>query len=151
TDAPPLLDPTGTVLVTGGTGTLGARTARHLVTAHGARELLLVSRHGSSAANATELAADLTRLGARVTIAACDVADRAALGELLAAIPAERPLTAVVHAAGALDDAVITKLTDNQLAGVLRAKADAAWHLHDLTRDRELSAFVLYSAAAGTL
>ncbi|MFJ8043917.1 SDR family NAD(P)-dependent oxidoreductase, partial [Kitasatospora sp. NPDC096147] len=142
----------GTVLITGGTGTLGALFARHLVTRYGARHLLLVSRRGERATGAQELAAELAGLGASsVTLAACDVADRAALAELLAAVPAERPLTAVVHTAGILDNALVGGLSAARLADVLWSKADAAWHLHELTRESELAAFVLFSATAGVL
>ncbi|GAB2632862.1 hypothetical protein GCM10027168_74390 [Streptomyces capparidis] len=149
--AAPALDPEGTVLVTGGTGALGAALARHLAAAHGARHLLLLSRRGPDAPGAAALVDDLTALGAQVTVAACDAADRAALERTLAAVPAAHPLTAVVHAAGAVDDAVLGALTPAHLDAVLRPKADAAWHLHELTRDLELSAFVLFSSAAATL
>ncbi|MCG0290053.1 type I polyketide synthase [Streptomyces sp. PSAA01] len=148
---PTALDPEGTVLITGGTGTLGAATARHLVAQHGVRRLLLISRRGLDAPGATELAAELTGLGARVSIAACDAADRAALAKLLETVPDRHPLTAVVHAAGLLRDATVEALTPDQLDEVLRAKADAAWNLHELTRDAGLSAFVVFSAAAGLL
>ncbi|MDX3229221.1 amino acid adenylation domain-containing protein [Streptomyces sp. ME19-01-6] len=136
----------GTVLITGASGTLGGLVARHLVTRHEVRDLLLVSRQG-----APELAEKLTALGATATSAACDVADRAALAELLAALPADRPLRAVVHAAGTLDDGVIGSLTPERLRSVLAAKADGAWHLHELTADLDLSAFVLFSSVAATL
>ncbi|MGV9313765.1 type I polyketide synthase [Streptomyces sp. NPDC003691] len=141
----------GTVLVTGGTGTLGSALARHLVTVHGVRQLLLVSRLGPEAPGAPELAAELTALGAAVTVTACDVADRDALARTLAAVPADHPLTGVVHAAGAIDDGVVESMTPERLDTVLRVKADAALHLHELTADTELSAFVLYSSLAGTL
>ena len=141
------LDPDGTVLITGGTGTLGATTARHLVTAHGVRHLVLVSRRG----HAPDLHDELTALGASVTVTACDTADRTQLAAVLAAIPAEHPLTAVIHTAGVLDDGVLTELSPERVDTVLRPKVDAARHLHDLTRDRELAAFVLFSSAAGVL
>ncbi|MDT0612244.1 SDR family NAD(P)-dependent oxidoreductase [Streptomyces sp. DSM 40712] len=136
----------GTVLVTGGTGVLGAAVARHLVTAHGVRHLLLVSRSGT--ADAADLS-HLSDLGAEVSTAACDVGDRAALAEVLASIPADRPLTGVVHAAGVVDDGVVSSLSPEQVDKVLRAKADGARNLHELTRD--LDAFVLFSSVAGTL
>ncbi|MCE6999009.1 SDR family NAD(P)-dependent oxidoreductase [Saccharothrix sp. S26] len=139
----------GTVLITGGTGALGAQVARHLVTEHGVRRLLLVSRSGADAAGAEELREALTEHGASVEIAACDVADRDALAALLAGIPAEHPLSAVVHAAGVLDGNPVTELEPAQLARVLRSKVDGAWHLHELTEGVELSAFVLFSALLG--
>ncbi|MFF3767506.1 type I polyketide synthase [Streptomyces sp. NPDC001922] len=141
----------GTVLITGGTGTLGALIARHLVTEHGVRQLILTGRRGPAADGATAIAAELTALGAEVTLAACDAADREALAQLLDTVPDDHPLTGVVHAAGVLDDGVLPALTPERLDAVLRPKVDAALHLHDLTRDRDLSAFVLFSSAAGVL
>ncbi|GHH88399.1 hypothetical protein GCM10018793_67920 [Streptomyces sulfonofaciens] len=148
---PPALDPEGTVLVTGGTGALGSVLARHLVTRHGVRHLLLTSRRGADAAGAGELRAELTALGAEVTVAACDAADPGAVGDLLAAVPDDRPLTAVIHTAGVLDDTTVGALTPERIHTVLRPKADAAWHLHRLTRGLDLAAFVVYSSVAGTL
>ncbi|MGK4578819.1 type I polyketide synthase [Kitasatospora sp. HPMI-4] len=145
------LDPQGTVLITGATGGLGALLARHLVTEHGVRHLLLTSRRGPAAEGATELVAELAELGAEATIAACDTADREALAALLAGVPAEHPLTAVVHTAAVLDDGVIGALTPERVDRVLRPKVDAAVNLHELTEHLDLSAFVLFSAAAGTL
>ncbi|MFI1371707.1 SDR family NAD(P)-dependent oxidoreductase [Streptomyces longwoodensis] len=141
----------GTVLLTGATGTLGGVLARHLVTVHGARRLLLLSRRGEHAPGAAELRADLEERGAEVTFAACDAADRAALADVLAAVSPDFPLRAVVHTAGVVDDTVIGELTPDRLDAVLRPKIDAAWNLHELTRDAKLSAFVLYSSVAGLL
>ncbi|TDD65661.1 type I polyketide synthase, partial [Actinomadura rubrisoli] len=143
----PALDPDGTVLVTGATGGLGGRIAGHLVTAHGVRDLLLVSRRGPDAPGAAELSAELEALGATVRLAACDLADRAALEALLATV--DRPLTAVVHAAGVLADATLASLTPEHVDRVLRAKADAAWNLHELAGD--VAAFVLFSSVAGVV
>ncbi|WP_257232226.1 type I polyketide synthase [Streptomyces sp. Rer75] len=142
--------PSGTVLVTGATGTLGGMLARHLVAEHGVRRLLLTSRSGTKASGAAELQAELGALGAEVTVASCDAADREALACVLAEVPAEHPLTAVVHAAGVLDDGIVTSITPDQAERVLRPKVDAALHLHELTRDLDLSAFILFSGAAGT-
>ncbi|MFI2334000.1 SDR family NAD(P)-dependent oxidoreductase [Nocardia rhamnosiphila] len=148
---PTPLRPGGTVLITGGTGGLGAIAARHLVTAHGVRRLVLAGRRGPDAPGAAELAAELTALGAKVEVVACDAADRAALDAVLAAVPAEHPLTAVVHAAGVLADGLLTGLTPEQFATVLAPKVDAAWNLHRATADLDLSAFVLYSSIAGVI
>ncbi|MYZ36936.1 MULTISPECIES: SDR family oxidoreductase, partial [unclassified Streptomyces] len=139
----------GTVLITGGTGALGGALARHLVAAHGIKHLLLVGRRGPDAPGAEELRAELAAQGAEVTVAACDVADRTALDGLLADVPAEHPLTAVVHTAGVLGDATVGSLTPALIDRILRPKADAAWHLHEATSGLGLAGFVLYSSVAG--
>jgi coronafacic acid polyketide synthase Cfa7 len=144
-------DPAGTVLITGGTGTLGALAARHLVAEHGARHLLLASRRGAEAPGAARLRDDLASAGAEVSLAACDTSDPAALTALLAAIPADHPLTAVIHTAGAVDPAAVVDLTPGQISGMLHPKADTAWHLHRLTQHLDLAAFVIYSSAVGIL
>jgi polyketide synthase 7/polyketide synthase 12 len=143
------LDPDGTVLITGGTGTLGALLARHLVSVRGVRNLVLTSRSGLAADGARRLLADLTELGAQVRIVACDAADRVAFADVLASIPEKAPLTAVLHAAVVLDDGVVTALTPERLDTVFRPKIDAAVTLHELTKDLDLSAFVLFSSGAG--
>ncbi|MGW4775012.1 SDR family NAD(P)-dependent oxidoreductase, partial [Nocardia sp. NPDC004278] len=148
---PGSVEPTGTVLVTGGTGGLGKLIARHLVTAHGVQSLVLASRRGISAPGAAELVADLTDLGAQVQIAVCDTSDRTSVRELLDSITEDSALSGVIHAAGVLDDGVIASLTPERLDTVLAAKADAAWHLHELTAELDLSMFVLFSSAAGVL
>ncbi|KJY26791.1 beta-ketoacyl reductase, partial [Streptomyces sp. NRRL S-495] len=144
-------DPEGTVLITGGTGTLGALLARHLVTERGVRHLLLLSRRGADAPGAAELRDELTALGASVTIAAADTADRESLAAAIASVPSAHPLTAVVHTAGVVDDGVLSALTPERLAAVWAPKADGARHLHELTRSHDLAAFVLYSSVAAVL
>jgi len=147
--APVSWNPDGTVLITGGSGVLAGVLARHLVATRGARRLLLLSRRGAEAPGAEQLRAELTALGAEVAFAAADTADREALAAVLAAIPAEHPLTAVVHTAGVVDDGVIGSLTPERLDTVLRPKLDGAWNLHRLTLDQpQLAAFVLYSSVA---
>ncbi|OXM56472.1 polyketide synthase [Amycolatopsis thailandensis] len=142
---------TGTVLVTGGTGTLGALLARHLVTVHGVRRLVLTSRRGMATEGAAALCDELAGLGAEVRVEACDVADRVRLAAVLDGIPRDRPLSAVVHAAGALDNALVPELTHERLDPVLAPKVDGAWHLHELTAGLDLAAFVLFSSTAGLL
>ncbi|WP_433655213.1 type I polyketide synthase [Nocardia sp. CA-128927] len=144
-------DPAGTVLITGATGGLGALIARHLVVEHGVRHLVLASRRGLAAAGADDLMNELVGLGAEVAVAACDVADRQAVTALLADISAEHPLTAIIHAAGALDDGVIESMTPERIGQILRPKVDAAWNLHELTRELNLSAFILFSSYSATL
>ncbi|MEU8878267.1 type I polyketide synthase, partial [Streptomyces javensis] len=146
--APPF-GPDGTVLLTGASGRIGGMLARRLVAEHGVRHMLLLSRRGADATR--ELTTELTESGCRVTTAACDPADRAALAAALAAVPADRPVTAVVHAAGAVDDGVLTALTPERLAATLRPKVNAAWNLHELTRDHPLTAFVVLSSVSGVL
>ncbi|MEV0558617.1 type I polyketide synthase [Streptomyces sp. NPDC050597] len=141
----------GTVLVTGGTGGVGSLVARHLVTEHGVRSLMLASRRGMAADGAPELVGDLAAAGAVVRVVECDVADRAAVADLLADMPPAYPLTAVVHAAGALADGTVESLTAESLDRVMRAKAGGAVNLHELTREHNLTAFILFSALAGTL
>ncbi|GAA0994180.1 hypothetical protein GCM10009551_057670 [Nocardiopsis tropica] len=141
----------GTVLVTGGTGTLGHQVARHLVTRYGVRDLTLVSRSGAAADGQDARTGELRGLGARVGVHACDTADRDSLARLLDGLPGDRPLSAVVHTAGVLDDATVLSLGPDQLETVLRPKVDAAWNLHELTADLDLGAFVLFSSVTGTL
>ncbi|WP_433281410.1 SDR family NAD(P)-dependent oxidoreductase [Micromonospora sp. CA-244673] len=145
------LDPDGSVLITGGTGTLGGLVATHLVWTGQTAHLVLASRRGAAAAGADELVERLRDGGATVTVVACDTADPAAVADLVAGIPAAHPLTGVVHAAGGLDDATIGSLSPAQWHAVLRAKVDAAWHLHRATAHLDLAAFVLFSSAAGAL
>ncbi|WP_327139044.1 type I polyketide synthase [Nocardia sp. NBC_01327] len=141
---------TGTVLITGGTGGLGARVARRLA-AIGVQHLLLLSRRGPEAPGVEHLRAELSAAGAAVTIGACDVTDREQLAAALAAIPAELPLTAVVHAAGILDDGMADTMTAARLDSQLRIKLTAATHLHELTAGHDLTAFVLFSSLMGTV
>ncbi|MBL1121081.1 SDR family NAD(P)-dependent oxidoreductase, partial [Streptomyces sp. 110] len=138
----------GTVLITGGTGSLGSLIARHLVTEHGVRDLVLTSRQGPDAGGATELTTELQQHGARVRTISCDLTDRAALARL---IDETGPLTGVIHAAGALADATIDHLDTDALTTTFAPKADAAWHLHELTRDQDLTLFVVFSSLAGML
>jgi acyl transferase domain-containing protein len=145
------LDPSGsgTVLVTGGTGTLGALLCRHLVERHGVRHLLLTSRRGLDAPGAPELRDELTGLGADVVVEACDIANRDDLAGVLERIPADHPLSGVVHLAAVLDDGVLDALTGERVDKVLLPKVDAALNLHELTRELDLSAFVLFSSFSG--
>ncbi|MFC8914675.1 type I polyketide synthase [Streptomyces sp. NPDC057116] len=146
----PELDPDGAVLISGGTGELGRELARHLVTTHGVRHLVLTSRRGSDAPGAAELAAELTAAGAvTVRTVACDVSDRSQVAALLDGT--DRPWTGVFHLAAVLDDGLVTAQTPERLARVWGPKADGARHLHELTLDLGLAAFVLFSSAAGVL
>ncbi|MBB4910657.1 type I polyketide synthase [Actinophytocola algeriensis] len=147
----PSLAANGTVMITGATGSLGAAMAGHLVTEHGVRRLLLVSRRGPAAEGAAELVAELGALGAEASVVACDVSDRAELATLLSGVPADRPLTGIVHAAGALADGMIESLSEERLDTVLRPKVDAAWHLHELTEGLDLRLFAVFSSLSGTL
>lgn len=146
----PGFDPESTVLITGGTGTIGAIIARHLVTSYGAKHLVLTSRSGAQATGIAELVAELEGKGATVTVAACDAGDRDAIAAVLDSVPAAHPLGGVVHLAAALADSTFAALTADDLDAVLPAKSYGAWYLHDLTKHLDLSMFVLFSSAAGT-
>ncbi len=141
----------GSVLITGATGLIGAALARHLVGEHGVRSVVLASRRGPEAPGAENLRVELAGLGAAVRIIACDVSDREQVARLVASVPSDYPLSAVVHAAGVLDDGVIDSMTPERIDRVLAPKLDGAWHLHELTEDLDLSAFILFSAGAGTI
>jgi NADPH:quinone reductase-like Zn-dependent oxidoreductase/acyl carrier protein len=141
----------GTVLITGGTGTLGGHTARHLASRHGVENFVLTSRSGMGAAGAADLVTELAELGARASIVACDITDRESLAEVLARIPADFPLEGVVHAAGVLDDRTIESLTPDALERVFRPKVAGAMNLHELTSDADVSAFVMFSSVVGVM
>jgi malonyl CoA-acyl carrier protein transacylase/acyl carrier protein len=143
------IDPDGTVVITGGTGGLGSLFARHLAINHDARHLLLLSRRGLEANGANELVAELGALGCTTRVVACDVSDRAQLTDVLSTV--EHPLTAIVHTAGVLDDGIIESLSPGHIERVMRPKLDAAWHLHELTADANLSAFVMFSSIAALI
>ena len=139
----------GSVVITGGTGMAGSALARHLVDRYGVAHVVLASRAGAGAAGVAELVDRLQEAGAGVSVVACDVADRDSVAAMLAQIPAQYPLRGVVHAAGVLDDGLVLSLTPERVDAVLRAKVDGAWHLHELTREKDLSAFVVFSSMAG--
>ncbi|SCG07712.1 KS-AT-KR-ACP domain-containing polyene macrolide polyketide synthase/pimaricinolide synthase PimS2, partial [Streptomyces sp. MnatMP-M17] len=143
-------EPDGTVLITGGTGALGAHVARRLAR-DGVQHLVLLSRRGPEAPGAEALRTELEELGARVSLTACDAADRDQLAAVLADIPAEHPLTGVVHTAGVLDDGVLDRLTPERFAPVFRAKVTSALLLDELTRELDLTAFVLFSSASSAV
>ncbi|MGP3947124.1 beta-ketoacyl reductase, partial [Streptomyces sp. 6N106] len=138
----------GVALVTGGTGLLGGVVARHLVSVYGVGEVVLVSRRGWGAPGVGGLVGELEGLGARVRVVACDVGDRGAVVDLVGSIEG---LRVVVHAAGVVDDGVVGSLDGERLVGVLGPKALGAWYLHEVTCGLDLSAFVLFSSAAGVL
>ncbi|MFJ4655937.1 type I polyketide synthase [Nocardia sp. NPDC088792] len=144
------LEPEGTVLITGGTGTLGSLLARHLVATHHVRHLMLAGRRGADTPGAGALVTELRELGAEVTVVRCDTGDRDSVATTLAAVPAAHPLTAVIHAAGQLDDALVESLTTEQVTTAMAAKATGALHLDELTRGHDLAAFVLFSSCAAT-
>ncbi|MFC8129716.1 SDR family NAD(P)-dependent oxidoreductase [Streptomyces sp. NPDC057302] len=150
-DVPAPLDPDGTVLITGGTGTIGAAVAEHLARTGESAHLLLVSRSGSAADGAAELAARLEALGAEATFVAADLSEPGAVAELIAGVDPAHPLTGVVHAAGVLDNALIGSQSPERLARVWAAKAAAARQLHEATREMRLAMFVMFSSFASTL
>ncbi|MFI1871420.1 SDR family NAD(P)-dependent oxidoreductase, partial [Streptomyces venezuelae] len=146
------IDPEGTVLITGGSGVLGRLVAEHLVREWGVRHVLLASRRGDRTPGSDELRSHLVELGATaVDIATADVGDAEAVAALIASVDPAHPLTGVIHAAGVLDDAVVTAQTPESLARVWAAKATAARLLHEATREIPLGLFMVFSSAAASL
>ena len=139
----------GSVVITGGTGMAGSAVAAHLVARYGVGHVVLVSRSGADGEGVAELLDQLKAAGAEVSVVACDVSDRDAVADLIAALPDQYPLKGVFHAAGVIDDGLIASLTPDRVDTVLRSKVDGAWNLHELTRDMDLSAFVMFSSMAG--
>ncbi|MCV7428484.1 type I polyketide synthase [Mycobacterium montefiorense] len=139
----------GSVLITGGTGMAGSAVAAHLVARYGVGHVVLVSRSGADGEGVAELLNQLKGAGAEVSVVACDVSDRDAVADLIAQVPDQYPLKGVFHAAGVLDDGLIASLTPDRVDTVLRSKVDGAWNLHELTRDMDLAAFVMFSSMAG--
>lgn len=144
------LDVGGTVLITGGTGGLGALLGRHIVHKHGAKHLLLVSRSGRDAPGSDQLYEDLRKAGAVVRIEKCDCGDRVQLAALMASVQDIPPITAIIHCAGVVDDAILSSQTPQRLSNVLRPKVDAAWNLHILT-PATVRSFVLFSSYVGII
>ncbi len=144
-----LIDPNGAVLVTGGVGGLGRYVAKWLATQHGVKDLVLTSRSGMKSPEAQACIDELAELGATATVVACDAADAKGLANVMAAFGPQRPLRGVVHAAGVLDDGILTALTPERLDSVFSPKVDGAWHLHKLTEDLELDFFVMFSSISG--
>ncbi len=146
-----VFDPAAAVLITGGTGVLGMALARHVAARYGVGHVVLVSRGGAAAAGVEQLVAELGELGCGVQVVACDVGDREQLAGLVDSVCGEHRLGAVIHVAGVLADGVIESLDRARVEQVLAPKVDGAWHLHELTREMGLSAFVLFSSAAAVL
>jgi polyketide synthase 12 len=144
-----LIQPEGAVLVTGGAGGLGKYVVRWLATQHGVKDFVLTSRRGIETPDAKAFVAELAELGAAARIVACDAADSNALEAVMTTFTQERPLRGVVHAAGVLDDGILTALTPERLDAVMSPKVDGAWNLHNLTQDLELDFFVLFSSISG--
>jgi acyl transferase domain-containing protein/NADPH:quinone reductase-like Zn-dependent oxidoreductase/NADP-dependent 3-hydroxy acid dehydrogenase YdfG/acyl carrier protein len=143
-------DRDGTVVITGGAGALGVEIARHLVTERHMKHIVLAGRSGPTA-KTQNMIDQLSGHGAVARAVACDVSDRDAMAALLAEVDPAHPLTAVVHAAGVLDDGIVTQLSDERIDTVLAPKADGAWNLHELTSSTDLAAFILFSSTTATL
>jgi acyl transferase domain-containing protein/thioesterase domain-containing protein/NADP-dependent 3-hydroxy acid dehydrogenase YdfG/acyl carrier protein len=144
-------DPARTVLITGGPTGSGAAVARHLAAGHGVRRFLFASCDEAASEGAAELVAELAALGAEASVAACDVSDPGQLAALFGAVPEEWPLGAVIHSAEAHDNGIVNALGADRLERVMRPKVDTAWHLHELTKDLDLTQFVLFSSVAGVI
>ncbi len=145
-----LLSEEATVLITGGLGALGLKVAEHLVKSHKVPHLVLLGR-SEPKEEAKSLIAQLQAEGARITVETCDVSDRASLEKVISSIPAQYPLKGVIHAAGVLDDGILSKQNADRLHTSMLPKVYGAWHLHELTQHLDLDLFVLFSSVASWL
>jgi acyl transferase domain-containing protein/ubiquinone/menaquinone biosynthesis C-methylase UbiE/acyl carrier protein len=148
--APVLLDAQATYLVTGGLGALGLQVAQQLVAA-GARQLVLTGRQGVTSDAQQQALAALATAGANVVVVPTDIADRTAAAALIDRCTTLAPLRGIVHAAGVLEDGMLTTQTPTRLANVMRPKVEGTWHLHTLTTALELDFFICFSSAAALL
>ncbi len=141
--------PDGAYLITGGLGGLGLKVAEWLVQ-RGARHLVLLGRsglEGQAAARKVRAIEALKALGTKVTVIANDVADRSQMVVLFDRFGRDLPaLRGVVHAAAAWSSAPFETLSAEALRDMLRPKVDGAWLLHELTADKALDFFVLFSS-----
>ena len=140
----------GAYLITGGLGGLGLVTARWLVE-HGAKHLALMSRSQPSEETRQSLA-ELQAKGVQIVLTQGDVSQRADVECAFQKIKREMPpLRGVIHAAGILDDGILSQLDVARFDNVMAPKAMGAWHLHALTQDQPLDFFVLFSSTASLL
>ncbi|EEQ28107.1 polyketide synthase [Microsporum canis CBS 113480] len=147
----PLLRTDGAVLVTGGLGDLGGRVSRRLVSCHGVRDVVIMSRHGMESLNAGTFVAELGKLGAKVTIIGGDVADLDSLKSVMKLFTADRPLRGVIHAAGVVDSGILSSLTPQKCSTTFAPKVDGLWNLHELTKDMDLDVFMMFSSISGIM
>ncbi|MCJ1441372.1 MAG: hypothetical protein MMC23_001858 [Stictis urceolatum] len=146
-----LLRQDGAVLITGGLGGIGKQVAKWLASTHHVQDLVLTSRRGMEAPGAEAFVEELARLGSAATIVACDVGKLDSVRPVVSMFTDERPLRGVVHAAGLLDNGVLSTMTPERCATVFAPKVDGAWHLHQLTRDMDLDLFMMFSSISGAL
>lgn len=151
TDGPePAVSGIGTALITGA-GSLGALVARHLVQTRQYERIVLASRRGPDAPGLTQMMRTLPISDIEVRIEKCDVSDRAELERLIDGISGDKPLKAILHTAGISDPLPIEELTPDAISHIMRPKVDAAWALHELTKNRQLDSFILFSSAVGAI
>ncbi|OCL14727.1 nonribosomal peptide synthetase 7 [Glonium stellatum] len=141
----------GAVLITGGLGGIGKQVAKWLASTHQIHDLVLTSRRGMEAPGVEALVDELAQLGATATVVACDVGDLDSMKPVMAMFSNERPLRGVVHAAGVVDNGVLSAMTPERCATTFAPKVDGAWHLHQLTRHMDLDLFMMFSSISGVL
>ena len=142
-----LFDPEGTYLITGGLAGLGLLVAQWMVS-QGARHLVLLGRSGASDAARQAICA-LERAGAHVVVEAADVSHADRMAHIFEHIDRTMPpLRGLVHSAGVLDDGVLLQHNWQRFTHVLAPKVAGSWILHNLTKERVLDFFVLFSSGA---
>ncbi|KAL5040990.1 hypothetical protein BDW71DRAFT_212552 [Aspergillus fruticulosus] len=136
-------------LLIGGAGGIG-RSMAHWLAAHGARNIIVLSRSAETNPAAANLVTELQPLGCRVKPISCDASVQAELAAALDGCSAELPpIRGVIQAAMVLQDCVFERMTFDDWQASLNPKVKASWNVHTQLRDADLDFFIFLSSMSG--